>query len=266
MNARVFSWNVNGLRAVINRGALQEFIAQFSPDILALQETKLQESQLAALKLDQLFPDYQMFWSFATRKGYSGTAIWVKKTLPAHKVILEKNLELSDKYGCACEEGRLTAVELAKTLVVSLYAPNGKEDLSRIPLRVKYDAHINSLLKPYKKVLLLGDFNVANEPIDVANPDNKKGKHGFTDEERTGFKNYLKSGFHDVWREENPDKIAYTWWSFRVRNYDPSKPKPGWRIDYALAKGLQTGDADIHPSVHGSDHCPISLEIQESTL
>ena len=281
---KAFSWNVNGLRAVVNRGDLQKFIQEFSPDILALQETKLNATQLQELKLAELFPDYQMFWSFAERKGYAGTALWVKTNLlnPTHEdcqdaptACLEPNAHknsplvsfyeecaecqsLADQYGDAMGEGRLTAVMIGETLFVSLYSPNGKDDLSRIPLRVKYDAHVNNLLKPFSRVLLMGDFNVANEPIDVANPQSKKGVHGFTEEERSGFKNYLAAGLKDVWREENPEKVAYTWWSFRVRE----RGLNGWRIDYTLAKGIDARNAAIHQVVKGSDHCPISVEVK----
>ena len=259
---RAFSWNCNGLRAVMRRGDLQKFVAEYRPDILALQEIKLSQDQLRELKLPETFPDYQMFWSFAERKGYAGTALWAKNGLTAKPISLEKH-EIKDRYGDAYNEGRLTAVEINGALFVSMYAPNGKEDLSRIPLRVEWDKQMITLLKPYPKVLLMGDFNVANEPIDVANPATKKGKHGFTLEERDGFKNYLKAGYHDIWREENPDKIQYTWWSFRVRNYDPEKPKPGWRIDYALVKGLTAKNAAIHDQIKGSDHCPISINVED---
>ena len=258
---KAFSWNVNGIRAIIRRGDLQKFIAEFSPDVLAMQETKIVESQLADLKLPELFPDYQMFWSFAKKKGYAGTAVWVKKGLESGKVILKKSDCLQDKYGDACREGRLTAVEIDKTLFVSIYVPNGKEDLSRIPLRVKYDTHINNTFKPYAKVLLMGDFNVANEPIDVANPGQKKGKHGFTIEERDSFKSYIAAGFHDIWRDENPEKVQYTWWSFRVKE----RGLNGWRIDYALTKGIKARDAKIYSEIYGSDHCPISVEVESGS-
>ena len=260
MSLRAFSWNINGLRAIIKRGDLQKFIAEHSPDLLALQEIKLHEPQLAELELDQLFPDYQFFWNFAKRKGYAGTAIWVKKHLATSPVNLDIKC-ITDKYGDACNEGRITTVKINDILVISMYAPNGKEDLSRIPLRLEWDAHINQLLKSHPKALFLGDFNVANEPIDVANPSQKKGKHGFTLEERQDFKNYLAAGFHDIWREENPDQIQYTWWSFRVRERGPN----GWRIDYTLTKGIEAKNAQIYEQVRGSDHCPISVEVERAS-
>jgi exodeoxyribonuclease-3 len=256
---RAFSWNINGLRAIINRGDLQKFIQEFAPEVLALQEIKIVATQLAELKLAERFPDYQMFWSFAKRKGYAGTAIWVKKNLPATIVKLEKK-PISDRYGDAHHEGRLTAVKINDILFISMYTPNAKEDLSRIPLRVEWDAHVNELLKPHKKVLLMGDFNVANEPIDVANWKTKKGAHGFTDEERTDFKKYLAAGFHDIYRDENPETVAYTWWSFRVRERGPN----GWRIDYTLGKGITAQNATIYEQIHGSDHCPISVEVNHA--
>jgi exodeoxyribonuclease-3 len=268
---RVFSWNVNGLRAIINRGDLQKFMQEFRPDVIGMQEIKINKTQLKDLKLDELFPDYDMFWSFAKRKGYAGTAVWAKKSLGATEEKLEKADHLHDQYGHACEEGRLTAIKIPQTgasqtdgaiLIVSMYAPNTKEDLSRIPLRVDWDAHVNNMLKPRKKVLLMGDFNVANEPIDVAKPENKKGAHGFTIEERQDFKNYLAAGFQDVWRDENPEKVQYTWWSFRVKE----RGLNGWRIDYTLAKGLAAKNAAIYEQVRGSDHCPISVEVCDSSL
>jgi exodeoxyribonuclease-3 len=267
---RLFSWNVNGLRAVIKKGDLQQFLADFTPDVLCLQETKIDEATLEAAEIRQQFTDYQQFYSFAERKGYSGTAVWVRRgydvvnfTTSFAKNSSNQPENLSDKYGNLRDEGRLTAVDLGKFYLISTYVPNSKEDLSRLAIREKWDEALKNLLielHKTKPVVICGDFNVAHNEIDLANPKANRGKHGFTDEERRDFSEFLGEGFHDVFREQNPHLTnAYSWWSHwgqaRAKNI-------GWRIDYFLTSdGLKLGKAEIHPEVIGSDHCPISLEI-----
>ena len=263
---KLFSWNVNGIRASINKGAFHKFIAERQPDILCLQETKAKQGQ-AEINL----PEYYEYWNDANKPGYSGVAIF-SKTKPISIIngfydgIAEKYNLANDKYGDPMKEGRVISAELEKLWVVTLYSPNGKEDLSRVPLRYnQWDPavleHIKELEKT-KPVLLCGDFNVAHSDIDVANPKTKKGKHGFTDEEKSGFDAFESAGFVDTFRAKYPNRAdAYTWWAqwggARKRNV-------GWRIDYVLASkhiASKITSSEIHPEIMGSDHCPVSIEI-----
>lgn len=263
---KIYSWNVNGIRAVQTKGALDAFIKSEKPDIICFQETKAHEAQL-----DIAFPEYNKFWHSAEKKGYSGTAIW-SKTDPLNvyygfpdELIDEYKLE-SDKYGDVTGEGRVITAEFDDFYVVSVYTPNSKGDLTRLSLRhERWDpaflAYVSRRTEK-KPVLFCGDLNVAYQEIDLANPKQNVGKHGFTNEEREGFGRILAAGFVDTFRAANPDlKDAYTWWTHwanaRARNI-------GWRIDYIMAS---SGIADkvknpqIHPTIMGSDHCPVSIEI-----
>lgn len=262
---KLYSWNVNGIRAVINKGALQAFITKHQPDILCLQETKAKQGQ-AEIDL----PDYNEYWNSAEKAGYSGTAIF-SKIKPLSVIngfingIADKYGLASDSYGDPTAEGRVISAEFDKFWVVTVYTPNSKQDLSRLTLRHKqwdpaFLCHIKQLEKS-KPVLFCGDLNVAHTELDLANPKPNIGKHGFTDEERSGFDNIEKAGFIDTFRKFNPDGGNYTWWTHwanaRVRNV-------GWRIDYWLAsKSIYERiiAAQIHPEIMGSDHCPISIEI-----
>ncbi|MEK7625845.1 MAG: exodeoxyribonuclease III [Patescibacteria group bacterium] len=263
---KLYSWNVNGIRAVINKGAFQEFVAKHDPDILCLQETKAMQGQ-AVIDL----PQYEEYWNSATKKGYSGTAIFTKiKPLSVINNLsddIAKKYDLvNDGYGDVNAEGRVLSLEFEDFWVVTVYTPNSKGDLSRLKLRHKqwdpaFLEHVNELQKS-KPVLFCGDLNVAHSEIDLARPKENVGKHGFTNEERQGFDNMLKLGFVDTFRHFYPDKTdEYSWWTHwanaRAKNV-------GWRIDYwlaskALASRLKS--AQIHQSVMGSDHCPVSVEI-----
>lgn len=263
---KLYSWNVNGIRSVIKKGAFQLFIAEHQPDILCLQETKAKQGQ-AEIDL----PDYFEYWNSADKPGYSGTAIF-SKMKPITVIngfannIAKKYKLAGDGYGDPTKEGRVISAEFDNFWVVAVYTPNSKGDLSRLKLRhEKWDPafleHIKTLEKA-KPVLFCGDLNVAHNEIDLANPKPNMGKHGFTTEERAGFDSVEKAGFIDVFRSKYPDKNdAYTWWTHwansRARNV-------GWRIDYWLASKAIAGsiaDAQIHPEVLGSDHCPISIII-----
>lgn len=263
---KLYSWNVNGIRAVVNKGAFQSFIAEHQPDILCLQETKAKQGQ-AIIDL----PEYEEFWNSAEKAGYSGTAIFTKiKPLSVlygfSPEIIQKYDLASDPYGNPNTEGRVLSMELEDMWVVTVYTPNSKGDLSRIPLRhAKWDPafleHITELEKT-KPVLFCGDLNVAHKEIDLANPKQNKGKHGFTLEERSGFEAFEQAGFVDTFREKYPEtEGAYTWWTHwansRARNV-------GWRIDYWLASSeiaTRVQNPQIHADVMGSDHCPVSIEI-----
>lgn len=263
---KLYSWNVNGIRAVIKKGAFQAFVTEHQPDILCLQETKARQGQ-AEIDL----PDYEEYWNSADKAGYSGTAIFTKvKPLSVINgfadAIAEKYTLADDSYGDPGAEGRVISAEFGDFWVVTVYTPNSKGDLSRLELRHQqwdpaFLEHIKTLERT-KPVVFCGDLNVAHQEIDLANPKPNIGKHGFTHEEREGFQNLLDAGFVDTFRAANPDKTgAYTWWthwqSARARNV-------GWRIDYWLASSLITThvtNPTIHPQVLGSDHCPVSIEL-----
>jgi exodeoxyribonuclease-3 len=263
---KLYSWNVNGIRAVLNKGAFQKFITDESPDILCLQETKAKPEQV---ELD--LPGYHLNWNSADKAGYSGTAIF-SKTKPLAVIngftdgIAKKYDLAGDSFGDPNKEGRVVSAEFEKFWVVTVYTPNSKGDLSRLSLRHKqwdpaFLEHVQTLEKS-KPVLFCGDLNVAHSEIDLANPKANVGKHGFTSEEREGFDAFEKAGFVDTFRAKFPDKSdAYTWWTHwanaRARNI-------GWRIDYWLASTSIAADiknAAIHPEVLGSDHCPVSIEV-----
>lgn len=264
---KLYSWNVNGIRAVVNKGAFQSFMAEHQPDILCLQETKAEQGQ-AVIDL----PQYEEFWnSSQTKKGYSGTAIFTKiKPINVIKDLPDKYVQQSglaaDNYGDANKEGRVLTAEFADFYVVTAYTPNTKDDLSRIQLRVDWDKAITAYcadLQKTKPVLYCGDMNAAHTEDDLANPAQNVGKHGFTDEERSGFENWLKAGFTDTFRLFTKGNGHYTWWTFwanaRARNM-------GWRIDYWLVtKAMKNSvkSAQIHADVMGSDHCPVSIEVTQ---
>lgn len=267
---KLYSWNVNGIRAVINKGTFQQFIADHRPDVLCLQETKAKQGQ-AEIDL----PDYHEYWNSADKPGYSGTAIFSKqKPLQvidgfSDDIVTAYGLA-NDGYGDPNKEGRVISAEFDDFWVVTVYTPNSKNDLSRLTLRHKqwdpaFLAHIKKLEK-IKPILFCGDLNVAHNEIDLANPKPNIGKHGFTTEEREGFDNFEKAGLFDTFRTLHPDTIgAYTWWTHwanaRARNV-------GWRIDYWVASNSlkkRVISAAVHPDVMGSDHCPVSVEITDAT-
>ncbi len=263
---KIFSWNVNGIRAVVKKGALPDFIKQCDPDILCLQETKAERGQ-AEIDL----PQYTEYWNSAVKKGYSGTAIFTKSQpltvvngLPEHLI---KKYDMSgDGYGDPNTEGRITSAEYDDFWLVTVYTPNAKDDLSRLELRHKHwDPAFLEYCKELEKskpVIFCGDLNVAHTELDLANPKPNVGKKGFTDEERAGFQAFLEAGFVDTLRMFKQGNGYYTWWSHfanaRARNV-------GWRIDYFLvSSGLKNKvkAAEIHPAVMGSDHCPVSIDIE----
>lgn len=261
---KIYSWNVNGIRAVLKKDAFMPFVEQHQPDILCLQETKAQEGQ-AVIDL----PDYEEIWNSAERKGYSGTAIFTKqKPLSVMKGFssdVAKQYQFDDSYGDSETEGRVLTAEFEKFYVVTVYTPNAKDDLSRIPLRHEhwdpaFLAHCKQL-ESKKPVVFCGDLNVAHTEDDLARPKPNVGKKGFTDEERAGFQAFLDAGFVDTLRLFKQGNGFYTWWSnfggARARNV-------GWRIDYVLVSDSlkpHVKEAEIHPDVMGSDHCPVSVTL-----
>ncbi|MDQ3094141.1 MAG: exodeoxyribonuclease III [bacterium] len=262
---KIYAWNVNGIRAVVKKGEFQKFMAEYNPDILCLNETKAEQGQ-AVLDL----PDYIEYWnSSRARKGYSGTAIFTKiKPISIINDIPDEfvkacGLEL-DKYGHSNDEGRVIAAEFEDFYVVTAYTPNTKEDLSRIPLRIRWDKAVTAFcanLQSKKPVIYCGDMNVAHTEDDLANPKTNVGKHGFTAEERSGFDNWLAAGFIDTFRLFTKGNGYYTWWSHFAKSRERNV---GWRIDYFLvSKALESKikKAEIHPDQLGSDHCPVSIEL-----
>jgi exodeoxyribonuclease-3 len=261
---KIYSWNVNGIRAVVKKELFTVFIETEQPDIFCLQETKAQQGQ-AEVDL----PDYHEYWNSAAKAGYSGTAIFSKTE--AIQVVnnipesIASKYVLQDKYGDTNNEGRVIAAEFADFWVVSVYTPNSKGDLSRLSLRhEQWDKAFLEYMKQLeqtKPVIFCGDLNVAHTELDLANPKPNVGKHGFTNEERAGFDNILAGGFVDTFRMFNKEGGNYTWWTHwanaRARNV-------GWRIDYFLvSSGLKdkVKAAAIHPKVMGSDHCPVSIDL-----
>lgn len=263
---KLYSWNVNGIRAVIRKELFVPFITSEKPDILCLQETKAQPGE-AIIDL----PEYTEFWNSAEKKGYSGTAIF-SRTKPLNVInglpedIIHKFGVTGDTYGDPNKEGRVQTAEFDTFYVVTVYTPNAKDDLSRVALRHKHwDPAFLAYCKRLevnKPVIFCGDLNVAHTELDLANPKPNMGKKGFTTEERSGFQNFLDAGFIDTFRMFTQGNGHYSWWSHfansRARNV-------GWRIDYFLvSESLKSKirSADIHAAIMGSDHCPISITLE----
>lgn len=245
------SWNVNGFRAVLNKG-FEDVFKAFDADAFCLQEIKMQEGQA------NFSPEgYHTYWNYADRKGYSGTAIFSKKEA------------INVHYGIGIEEhdteGRVITLEFDNHYLVTVYTPNSKRELLRLDYRQVWEDDFRAYLKKLeekKPVIVCGDLNVAHKEIDLKNPKTNRRNAGFTDEEREKFTQLLDSGFIDTFRYFYPDKEeAYTWWSYMGKARENNT---GWRIDYfcvseELEKELK--DAAIHPEIIGSDHCPVSIEI-----
>ncbi len=263
---RIVSWNVNGIRAVHKKGLFVPFIKELKPDVLCLQETKAEEHE-SPVDL----PDYEEFLNSAKKKGYSGTAIFTKHTplnvlfgLPED--LVKKYTLAGDDYGDPNEEGRVVAADLGDFYVVSVYTPNAKGDLSRLPLRhTQWDPAFLEYMKRLeeeKPVIFCGDLNVAHSPIDLAQPKQNEGGHGYTKEERSGIDKIIAAGFVDTFRHlHEKETEKYTWWS----NWSHARERNvGWRIDYIfVSKSLAhlVKKAEIHPAIMGSDHCPVSITI-----
>ncbi len=249
---RLISWNVNGLRACINKGFL-DFFQEVQADFFCLQETKLQAGQI-----DLDLPGYESHWNYAEKKGYSGTAIFSKTPpLSASQGIGVPELDT---------EGRVVTLEYENFYLVTCYTPNAQRELARIDHRMKWDEAFRAYLislDARKPVLVCGDLNVAHQEIDLKNPKSNRGNAGFSDQERSSFTKTLEAGFTDTFRHLHPDTTgAYTWWSymFKAREKDV-----GWRIDYFLVSDRiadKITATPIYKEVLGSDHCPVGLEIE----
>lgn len=282
---KLYSWNVNGLRACMTKG-FAEFLQEAAPDIICLQETKMQREQ-ASFE----FPGYEEYWNSAERKGYSGTAIFTKvKPLAVHYGLGQVEHDT---------EGRVITLEFNDFYLVTVYTPNSKDGLLRLDYRMVWEdvfrEHLQKLdkekpvvvcgdlntsptssvstantdalsehvrqLEKRKPVIVCGDLNVAASEIDIKNPKANRRNAGFTDEERGKFQELLAAGFTDTFRYLHPDEVKYSWWSYRFKARERNA---GWRIDYFLVSDWAKDKikaADIHTDVFGSDHCPVSLEI-----
>ncbi|WP_019239450.1 MULTISPECIES: exodeoxyribonuclease III [Enorma] len=267
------SWNVNGLRAVLKKEpSFEEIARELDADILALQETKLQDGQVS-LEL----PGYTQVWSYAERKGYSGTAVFARTEALGEPLSVRHADSLLPFAGEgdaaqlvaeAATEGRVCALEFERFWFVDVYTPNAKEGLARIECRMAWDDAYRAFLKGLedetgKPVITCGDFNVAHEEIDLKNPKSNRGNAGFSDEERGKFSELVAAGFTDTFRLLHPDETgAYSWWSYR---FNARKNNAGWRIDYFLVSDSIAGqvrEAGIRSDIFGSDHCPVTLTIE----
>ena len=247
---KLISWNVNGLRACEGKGFSDIFL-KMDADFFCLQETKIQEGQL-----DLDFEGYQSYWNYAEKKGYSGTAIFTKHT------------PLSVSYGIGVDEhdheGRVITLEMPDFFLVTCYTPNSQDGLKRLDYRMRWEEDFRQYLQGLdakKPVIVCGDLNVAHEEIDLKNPKTNRMNAGFTDQEREKFTLLLNSGFIDTFRTLYPEKVTYSWWSYR---FQARQKNAGWRIDYFVTSERlrqQIEDAKIHTDIMGSDHCPVELSI-----
>ena len=249
---KIVSWNVNGIRACINKG-FNDFFKEVNADIFCIQETKLQPEQAENIEFD----GYTKYINSAVKKGYSGTMIFTKQK-PLN-VTYDLGIEEFDK------EGRIITLEYDKFFIVNCYTPNSKRELERLDYRMKWEDEVRSYLKrldDIKPVIYCGDLNVAHEEIDIKNPKTNHFSAGFTDQEREKMTELLNSGFIDTYRYLYPDKIMYSWWSYMRQAREKNI---GWRIDYIIVSDSLKNNlkqADILTQVLGSDHCPISLDIE----
>ncbi len=257
---KIISWNVNGLRAVIKKGALNDFLVEYKPDIACLQEIKISEKKLEQENI--LLPGYSLFGNGARREGYSGTALVIKDAL-IKKI---KNIDIKTGIGIDefDHEGRIQILELDAFYLLNIYFPNSNHELSRLEYKERFNG---AILKYYQKldkkkpVVITGDFNVAHEPIDLARPKDNEGNAGYTPEERFWMGKFLAAGLVDTFRSLYPDKVQYSWWSFRA---NARARNIGWRIDYFLVSSRMKKylkKAYILDKVQGSDHCPVGIEM-----
>ena len=245
------SWNVNGLRAVCGKG-FAEIFESFDADFVCLQETKLQEGQI-----DLEFLSYQSYWNYAEKKGYSGTAVYTRRT------------PLSVSYGIGIpehdREGRVITLEMEDFYLVDVYVPNSQDGLKRLDYRMNWEDDFRKYLAGLaarKGVVVCGDMNVAHEEIDLKNPSTNRQNAGFTDEERGKMTQLLAAGFTDSWRFQHPGEVKYSWWSYRM---NARERNAGWRIDYFLVSEQlrpRVLSTDILNDVFGSDHCPVTLVLR----
>lgn len=246
------SWNVNGLRAVVGKG-FADIFSSFDADFFCLQEIKLRPGQI-----DLEFDGYTSHWSYADRPGYSGTAIYTR-----HEPIRTIHALGVDAHD---HEGRITALEYPEWYLVCVYTPNSQNELARLDYRMEWERDFLTFVKEldaHKPVIICGDLNVAHQEIDLANPKTNHNNPGFTDDERNALTRLLNKGFTDTFRALHPDQAkAYSWWSYRFRSREKNI---GWRIDYFIISNRllpRLRKAEIHSDILGSDHCPVSIELE----
>lgn len=249
---KFISWNVNGLRAVTGKNFYEDF-KKLDADFFCLQETKLQAGQI---EMD--LPGYELYWNYAQKKGYSGTAIFTKH----HPISVSYGMGVPEHD----TEGRVITLEMEDFYLVTVYTPNSQNELARLPYRMEWDDVFRKYVKELsnrKGVIICGDMNVAHKEIDLKNPSSNHHNAGFTDEEREKMTELLKEGFVDSFRHFYPEqKDIYSWWSYR---FQARSKNAGWRIDYFLVSDNYKDkmvDAKIHTDICGSDHCPVELIIQ----
>ncbi len=252
---KLVSWNVNGLRAIYDKGGFRETFEKFDADFFCVQETKLQAGQI-----DLQFDSYRSYWNYAEKKGYSGTAIFTK-----HEPV---NVTYGIGVDCHDHEGRVITLEMPQFYLVCVYVPNSQDALQRLDYRMQWEDDFRNYLTGLtctKGVVVCGDLNVAHKEIDLKNPAANRRNAGFTDEERGKFSKLLESGFVDTFRYFYPDaKDVYSWWSYR---FNARSRNAGWRIDYFLASNDLTPKlqgAAIFTDIYGSDHCPVELDLNIS--
>lgn len=248
---KFISWNVNGLRACVQKG-FEDSFRTLDADFFCLQETKMQAGQL-----DLQFESYNSYWNYADKKGYSGTAIYTRHT------------PISVSYGIGIDEhdheGRVITLEMEDFYLVTCYTPNSQDGLRRLDYRMQWETDFLNYIKQLdakKPVILCGDLNVAHEEIDLKNPKTNRKNAGFTDEERQKMTKFLANGFIDTFRTLHPDAPTYSWWSYRFRAREKNA---GWRIDYFIVSErlrANIASAAIHTEIYGSDHCPVELVIE----
>lgn len=247
---KFISWNVNGFRACLNKG-FGDFFKAEDADFFSIQESKMQPGQA-----EFVTPNHHQFWYSAEKKGYSGTAIFAKKE------------PISVRYGLGIEqhdhEGRAITLEYDNFYLLNVYTPNSQRELTRLDYRMEWEDALRNYmmeLDKVKPVIYCGDLNVAHEEIDLKNPKTNHFSAGFTDEERGKFTELLASGFSDTFRSLYPDKVEYSWWSYM---FQARQKNVGWRIDYFVVSNRildKVKEAKIHTEIMGSDHCPVSIEI-----
>jgi exodeoxyribonuclease-3 len=252
---KIVSWNVNGLRAVLKKGFL-ELLEKEQPDILGIQETKLQEPQIPAEVLEPL--GYKSAWSFADRKGYSGTAVYYRS--------VPNRIKTQFDSGTMNGEGRIVEMEFDTFTLFNIYFPNGQMNDERLRFKMTfYDEcldYFNSLRKQGKGLVIMGDYNTAHKEIDLANPKANEERSGFLPEERAWIDKFIANGYIDTFRMFHPEPEQYTWWTYRFKAREKNV---GWRIDYIFVSNDlrdRVEDSYILPEVMGSDHCPIGLKLE----
>lgn len=252
---KLISWNVNGIRACVNKGFL-DFFQTVDADVFCIQETKMHPGQLV---LD--LPGYHQYWHSAEKKGYSGTAVFSKQ----EPLNVTYDFDIPQHIG----EGRVITCEYPRFFLVNVYVPNAQEELKRLDYRLQWETDFKNYLvnlKKIKPVVLCGDLNVAHQPIDLKNPSANRKNPGFSDAERQAFSELLAAGFVDTFRYFYPDlKDQYSWWSYR---FQARTRNAGWRIDYFVVSEdmiVSVEDSIIYQSILGSDHCPVGIIIKEET-